>query len=130
MKRVWILERFVGRDEMIKAHDFMKTMLDNMKDSSAIDDESVKMFEQSVVNFEKMMSDNPDGYWKGVEGKETNVEFHFVAKATLRKNQADKFRVIEAAIPDDAKFWVGYKPIRENKVFLQYVRAEILGEKF
>lgn len=130
MKRVWILEKFVGRDEMIKTHDFMKTMLDSMKDNGAIDDESIKTFEQSVVNFEKMMSDNPGGYWKGVEGKESNIEFHVVAKAALRKNPTDKFRVIEAAISDDAKFWVGYKPIRENEVFLQYVRAEILGEKF
>lgn len=42
---------------MIKAHDFMKTMLDNMKSNSSIDDESVKTYEQSVVNFEKMMTD-------------------------------------------------------------------------
>lgn len=115
---------------MVKAHDFMKTMLDNMKSNSSIGDESIKAYEQSIVNFEKMMSDNPDGYWRGVEGKESSTEFHSVVKAALRKNPTDKLRVVEAVIPNDAKLWLGYVPIRENEVFLQYIRAEILGEKF
>lgn len=118
MKKVWILEKFATREEMVKTYNDMNAMIEVVKTP-----EEVAAFEFAVTNYEKVMNENPDGRWYGFEGKVIYNQFCEVAKAAIRRNPEGKFRVVEGEIEDDAKYWNGYIVTKVNDGVLRYLMA-------
>ena len=71
-----------------------------------------------------MIAENPKGMWLGWEGKISYRQFCEVAKSSLRRAPSSyKFRVIEAEIENNAKYWGGYKCVKENDAVLRYLMS-------
>ena len=122
MKKVWVLEKFASNEEMAKSYKDMKAIFENVKNGDYTD-EQIASIEQALINYETLMEENPDGRWYGFEGKIKYNDFCYTAKAALRRNPEGKFRVVEGEIADDAKYWLGYKFIKENEGVLRYLMA-------
>lgn len=118
MKKVWILEKFATAEEQAKSYENLKAMAEMAKTP-----EEVTAFETAITNYEKVMNENPDGRWYGFEGKVIYRQFCDVAKAAIRRNPEGKFRVVEAEIEDDAKYWNGYKMTKVNDGVFRYLMA-------
>lgn len=118
MKKVWILEKFATAEEQAKSYENLKAMME-----MAETPEQVAAVEMTIANYEKVMNENPDGRWYGFEGKVIYRQFCDVAKAAIRRNPDGKFRVVEAEIEDDAKYWNGYKMTKVNEGVLRYLMA-------
>lgn len=124
MKKVWILEKFASSEEMAKSFNEMKAMFEDAKNNNKdMTEEQIHSLEQSLASYEKVMNENPNGRWYGFEGKTIYRQFCDTAKAAIRRNPDGKFRVIEGEIADDAKYWPGYKFIKENEGVLRYLMA-------
>lgn len=76
-----------------------------------------------VENYKKQIEANPNGRWIGFDGKSIYSVFCNVAKETIRMFPDSKFRVVEGEIEDDAKYWPGYKFVKENEGVLRYLMA-------
>ena len=122
MKKVWVLEKFTSREEMIKNCEEQKAMIEQAK-AEGKDENEIAFLEDFAVKYEKVLNDNPNGRWYGFEGKVIYRQFCDVAKAAIRRNPGGKFRVVEGEIEDDAKYWVGYKFIKVNEGVLKYLMA-------
>ncbi len=120
MKKVWILERFETNEEMVKHHADYEEWLEDAKVNKL---DNVSHFEILVEKHKEVIKANPNGRWVGFDGKSIYRQFCDVARETIRRNPSDKFRVIEAEIEDDAKYWVGYKFVKENEGVLRYLMA-------
>lgn len=122
MKKVWILEKFASAEEMAKSQADMEAMLEAVKadNKGEIDVHSVEM---SVAKYKEVVLANPNGRWYGFEGKIKYSEFCYTAKAAIRRNPEGKFRVVEAEIEDDAKYWIGYKNAKVNDCVYRYLMA-------
>lgn len=112
MKKVWILEKFETHEEMVMYLGEYEKLL---KDDS---DEKLKLF---LEKYRNQVKENPEGRWVGFDGKTIYRQFCDVARDSIRRNPNVKFRVVEGEIPDDAKFWVGYKFVKENEGVLRYL---------
>ena len=122
MKKVWILEKFQTRAEMDEELKGYEEMLESAKKEN--DNEEVLMMEKVVAKLKTRMEENPDGYWSGWEGKTIYKQFCEVAKDAIRRaKKDDKFRVVEGEIADNAKYWPGYKFVKENEGVLRYLMA-------
>ena len=120
MKKVWILEKFETIEEMVAHLNEYEDMLENAKkDNNSYANE----FESFVEKYKKQIEENPNGRWIGFDGKTIYRQFCDVAKATIRRNPDAKFRVVEAEIEDDAKYWIGYNFVKENEGVLRYLMA-------
>ena len=122
MKKVWVLEKFTSREEMIKNCEENKSMIEQAK-AEGKDENEIAFLEDFTANYEKVLNDNPNGRWYGFEGKVIYRQFCDVAKAAIRRNPEGKFRVVEGEIEDDAKYWVGYKFVKVNEGVLKYLMA-------
>ena len=120
MKKVWILEKFTTHEEMVKVHAEYEEWFE---DAKANDPDKAAHFEKLVENHKKMIEENPNGRWYGFEGKVIYRQFCDVAKAAIRRNPEDKFRVVEGEIEDDAKYWAGYKMTKVNDGVYRYLMA-------
>lgn len=119
MKKVWILEKFETHEEMVKYLKEYEEMIKNQEVNNSPDkDEKLKMF---LDKYRAQVEENPEGRWIGFEGKTIYSQFCNVAKQTIKMYPGTKFRVVEGEIPDDAKFWPGYKFIKENEGVLRYL---------
>lgn len=122
MKRVWVLEKYQTVEDMNRSLEQFIEMYESFK---------VDGTEEQILNAGKLiemqrdkMAENPNGYWYGLEGKSVYKQFCEVAKCAIRRADKDaKFRVVEGEIEDDAKYWVGYKFIKENEGVLRYLMA-------
>lgn len=123
MKKVWILEKFESVEDMNKVYTDMKSVVEYAKNNDGWTNEQIDDFENAVIAYESKIKENPNGYWYGFEGKEIYRQFCDVAKAAIRRNPEAKFRVVEAEIPDDAKYWLGYKFVKENEGVYRYLMA-------
>ena len=102
-KSVWILERWVSREEMEK----------DIKQIESADNAS----EYMLLAFRKMLELHPEGYWCGCEGKSNYSQFLRCAERHV-KDRSDNitYRVVVADIPNDAQYWAGYKnPVEDNE---------------
>ena len=122
MKKVWILEKFASHEEMVNHCEENKAMVEMAK-NNGMSAEEIASIEEFAANYEKVMNKNPDGRWYGFEGKIKYNDFCYTAKAALRRNPDGKFRVVEAEIDDDAKYWIGYKLVKVNEGVLRYLMA-------
>ena len=124
MKNVWILERWITREEMEQSIREMEKML---ADCEANRPEAVDTAKELLAYNRKDLENNPDGRWLGYQGKSIYRQFCECAKETMRyfcgKNRNEKFRVVKAEIPDDAKYWTGYKNPVENDRVMAYLWA-------
>lgn len=120
MKKVWILEKFETHEEMVKHHADYEEWLEDAKTNNHHD---VAHFEKLVEKHKEVIDANPNGRWIGFEGKSIYRQFCDIARATIRRNPNEKFRVVEAEIEDSAKYWVGYKFVKENEGVLRYLMA-------
>lgn len=120
MKKVWILEKFETNEEMVRMHADYEAWLE---DAKANDPDRVAYIEDFVEKHKEEIDANPNGRWYGFEGKVIYRQFCQVAKAAIRRNPEGKFRVVEGEIPDDSKYWVGYKFVKENEGVLRYLMA-------
>lgn len=118
MKKVWILEKFASAEEQTKSYENLKEMLNFAKTP-----EEVAAFETAIANYNKVMDENPDGRWYGFEGKIIYRQFCDVAKDAMRRWPEGTFRVVEAEIEDDAKYWTNYKMTKVNDGVLRYLMA-------
>lgn len=123
MKKVWILEKFASAEEEVKHYEEVKEMVENAKNNPEMTEEQIAQLEQFAANYKKVVDENPDGRWYGFEGKIIYRQFCDVAKAAIRRNPDGKFRVVEAEIQDDAKYWAGYKMTKVNDGVLRYLMA-------
>lgn len=123
MKKVWILEKFVSREEMLNNHEEMKKMIEFAKSKDDCTDEVISSLIDSTAKYAQRIIDNPDGIWIGLEGKVIYRQFCDVAKSAIHRNPEFKFRVVEAEIEDGAKYWVGYKMTKVNDGVLRYLLA-------
>lgn len=123
MKKVWILEKFASHEEMVKNSEEMKMMVEMAKKNGTMKPEEITAFEIALANREKKVNENPNGRWYGFEGKIIYRQFCDVAKAAIRRNPDGKFRVIEAEIGDDDKYWTNYKMTKVNDGVLRYLMA-------
>ena len=123
MKKVWILEKFASREEMLKHQEDNKAMVEMAKASGDYTAEQIASLEDFVVSYNKVVENNPNGRWYGFEGKIKYSDFCYTAKAALRRNPEGKFRVVEGEIPDDSKTWIAYKLVKVNEGVLRYLMA-------
>ena len=123
MKKCWILEKFATAEEMAKSYADMMTMIEMAKAEGKMKPEEIAAVEAGVANYERVMKENPDGRWYGFEGKSNYNDFCYTAKAALRRNPEGKFRVVEAEIADDAKYWTNYKFVKVNEGVYRYLMA-------
>lgn len=122
MKKIWILEKLVDRDEMRKSYDDMKALLEEFK-KEGVDEIKIKNSEMFLLEKKKEIDENPNGVWYGFEGKTIYRQFCDDARDAIRRNPGCKFRVVEAKIPDDSKYWLDYEPTRVNEGVLRYLMA-------
>ena len=106
MKKVWILERFITREEMEKSYE---DILSLKNDSD--DEKTIETCEKIAASYKENMDENPNGYWSGHVGKSSYKAFCSEAYESLRywKGKNKKFRVVEGKIEDTDKSWVRYK---------------------
>lgn len=123
MKKVWILEKFATAEEQVKHYTEFQVIVENAKNNNEMTEEQIARLEQAVASYKKVLDENPDGHWYGFEGKVIYRQFCDVAKAAIRRNPEDKFRVVEGEIEDDAKYWNNYKFIKINDGVLRYLMA-------
>lgn len=120
MKKVWILEGFISREHMDKELNDLYEMR-----NKASNDNELKVCDEMISLYSKSITKNPNGHWLGYQGKSIYRQFCDCAKQTLRysKDVAEKWRVVEAEIQDDANTWIGYKVIKENPGVMRYLWA-------
>ena len=123
MKKVWILEKFASREEMVKRCEENKMMVEMAKASGNYTADQIASLEEFAADYEKVLKNNPNGRWYGFEGKIIYRQFCDVAKAAIRRNPDGKFRVVEGEINDDAKYWAGYKLVKVNEGVYRYLMA-------
>lgn len=119
MKKVWILEKF----EDVAT---MQEHLADYKEMAKRDNlapEHVACLSDLIAKQEARIAQYPDGHWYGFEGKIIYRQFCDCAKAAIRRNPDGKFRVVEAEIEDDAKYWPGYKNAKVNEGVFRYLMA-------
>lgn len=123
MKKVWILERHIGPEEMNES----LNGLYEMRNAGMGDDVFVETCDRAIEIHKKRMEENPDGYWLGYEGKSVYRRFCECAHETMRvpKLRRSSFRVVEAEIPDAAKTWSDYKIVKVNNGVLKYLYATL-----
>ena len=122
MKKVWILEKFESNEMMVKTLGELEQMFEESKDN--LDEKGIESMNQTIASYKKMIDENPEGMWIGWEGKSIYRQFCDVAKAALRRaDKSWKFRVVEGEIEDNARYWRGYKFIKENEGVLRYLMA-------
>lgn len=124
MKKVWILEKFASHEEMVKHCEENKAMVEMAK-NNGMSAEEIASLEEFAANYEKVMNKNPEGRWYGFEGKVIYRQFCDVARAAIRRNPEGKFRVAEGEIPEDSKYWIGYKLVKVNDGVYRYLMATL-----
>lgn len=123
MKKVWILEKFASREEMLKHQEENRVMVEMAKSSDKYTAEQISSLEDFAASYDKVVENNPDGRWYGFEGRIIYRQFCDCAKAAIRHNPDGKFRVVEAEISDEATMWPGYKFVKVNDGVLKYLMA-------
>ena len=122
MKKVWILEKFESNEAMVKTLGELEQMFEESKDK--LDEKGIESMNRTIAYQKKMIEENPEGMWIGCEGKSIYRQFCDVAKAALRRaDKSWKFRVVEGEIEDNARYWRGYKFVKENEGVLRYLMA-------
>lgn len=122
MKKVWILERFESNEMLVKQLNELKQTISEHE--AEFTDEMKATAKETIATLQRLVDENPNGYWSGWEGKAIYHQFCDVAKDALRRaDKSWKFRVIEGEVEDDAKYWAGYKVVKENKGVLRYLMA-------
>ena len=122
MKKVWILEKFESNEMMAKTLSELEQMFEQNKGD--FDEKGIESMNQKIAYHKKMIEENPEGMWIGWEGKSIYRQFCDVAKSALRRaDKSWKFRVVEGEIEDNAKYWCGYKFVKENEGVLRYLMA-------
>ena len=120
MKKVWILEKFNPAEDMHKELDNLKSMRLGI-DSNDL--EKIEIADHMIEVYRDVIAKNPDGRWYGFEGKTSYKEFCYCAKQALRRHPDGIFRVVEAEILDDAKYWNGYINAEVNEGVYRYLMA-------
>ena len=120
MKKVWVLEKYQTTKDMDRTlEQFMEMYICARKGGQ---EEQIVLAGKMLENWRNKMEENPNGYWSGIEGKSIYRQFMEVAKDAIRRADKDaKFRVVEGEIEDDAKYWLGYKFVKENEGVLKYL---------
>ena len=122
MKKVWILEKFVSNEAMVKTLGELEKTLEESKGN--LDEKGIEVMNKSIASYKKMIDENPEGMWIGWEGKSIYRQFCEVAKDALRRaDKSWKFRVVEGEIEDNAKYWCNYKFVKVNEGVLKYLMA-------
>ena len=122
MKKIWVLEGFIDRSQMIKSLDDLYSMKAGL-DS----DDAKKACDDAIIAYKKRIDSSHDGYWFGYEGKSSYRDFCICAKRVLKNMRKENmaWRVIEGIIPDDAKSWLDYKIVKENVGVMKYLWATL-----
>ena len=123
MKKVWILEGFIGKDQMKQSEDDVKAMGAYFEKNGDV--EEAENCKRVLAAVEKKHSENPDGYWLGYQGKTNYKAFCYESKQTMRELKGRKFRVLKAEIEDDANTWTHYVNGVENEGVLRYLYATL-----
>lgn len=123
--KVWILEKFIGPEEMKRTmDDLMELQAHWVKERN---EEYIATVEKVITAQTERHNANPDGYWTGWQGKTIYRQFCEFALESIRlskeKKDGAKFRVVTAEIDDDAKTWNGYRNPVENEKVLRYLLA-------
>lgn len=122
MKRVWVLEKYQTVEDMNRTLEQFIEMYESFKVDGT--EEQILKAGKLIEMQRDKMAENTSGYWYGCEGKSVYKQFCEVAKYAIRRADKDaKFRVVEGEIEDDAKYWVGYKFVKENEGVLRYLMA-------
>ena len=122
MKKVWILEKYQEISELERQLKEMEELFEENKEK--FDANGIETMEKTLGQYRKLIEENPEGYWSGTEGKSIYRQFCEVAKDCIRRHpKGTKFRVVEGEIKDDAKYWTGYKFVKENEGVLKYLMA-------
>ena len=122
MKKVWILEKYVTVEEMERTLSDLEQGYEANRDKFT--EEQIATMESTLEAYKKKIKENPNGYWLGFEGKSIYKQFCNVARAALeRAEKGARFRVVEGEVKDDAKFWTGYKFVKENEGVFRYLMA-------
>ena len=125
MKKVWILEKFASREEMLKSQAENRATLEMIKTNDSYTEDQIKYFEEYVADYDNVGENNPNGRWYGFEGKANYKQFCDRAKASIRCNPDGIFRVVEGEIPDNSNMWIGYRFIKENEDVMRYLMATL-----
>ena len=122
MKKVWILEKYITVEDMNKMAEQNAELYESVKADGT--EEQIAMVEDMIEKWNDKMKQNPEGYWSGREGKSVYRQFCEVAKDAIRRaDKGTRFRVVEGEVKDDARFWTGYKFVKENEGVLRYLMA-------
>jgi len=120
MKKVWILEKWINRNDC-------EDTLNRFKEMFATELANDETCSKTITRLSNYLAD-PEfkGYWFGYEGKSKYSDFCDVAVDFIRRHKADnyKLRVVSAYIEDDAKYWAGYKNPTENEGVLKYLYVQ------
>ena len=122
MKKVWILERFVTTEEL---KDYVVMAESYVEKCEKDHPDRVNDAKNLLESSKQTLENNPNGQWIGMEGKSIYRIFCRVAKDCIRNAPKYLYRVVTAEIPDDAKYWIGYKNPIVNEGVLKYLKATV-----
>lgn len=130
MKKIWILERYETKKELMSKlsgmMDMVKFAIENEQD-----EKSIERLKVSVNDFETMVNAlaYDEGILVGWEGKSNYKVFCNAAIDAINRDvrtygkSKHQFRVVEAEIEDYKEYWVDYKFIKVNDGVTRYLYA-------
>ena len=121
MKNVWVLERFVSKEESEARMAELQAMLAN-----ATKDEDRETLEQMISAYGKHI----EGHWTGYVGRTNYKQWCREAKDFILRHKGTEFgkaplRVVKAQIEDDSNTWFGYTNAVVNEGVLRYLYATL-----
>lgn len=125
MKKVWILEQFVSPKTMQKNLDEFRQKLAHETEQECPNTACIKILNDMIRFYTSKLTENPEGYWQGFEGKIMYKQFCSVAIEAMRRCPNDIFRVVEGEIEDEANYWIGYTNIKVNDKVLKYLKTQV-----
>lgn len=122
MKNVWVLERFISREECQADIDEAYYLL------ALATTEAEKQACQQAIDALKKRRAEKDGYWLGYIGRTNYKNWCWEAKDFIRRHKGTEFgkaplRVVKAQIEDDATTWLDYTNAVVNEGVLRYLYA-------
>lgn len=120
--KVFILEEFLSKEELEKRLEDSKAILDACATLTDLNCDIVLTLNENVTYNRKMVTENPNGVWRGFAGKYDGQAFLEIALEHIKRSKTGTYRVVVGEIENNAWTWLGYK----NPVISETLTKELL----
>lgn len=123
MKKVWVIENWIPVEKMQNNLNKALEDLERVKADINSSAEMVEAAEMLVTISQKILDDNPEGYWCGQIARTNYKDFCYEAKQSMYAHKDWKWRVVKADIAPEAEYWWHYTNPEVNEGVLRYLYA-------